>query len=168
MSFSTLWRGIASPRGRSWIRRSVAWIAASSFLWSFILAAPAQLLAQSALHPAKPLGIRLLSEAEMARISGSSGGLHATSAGVDGGSTYPWEVSVNGGNTVNGNKLSSIPIVSWTARGGLPVSFTLNHSSQSTHDSELGSKWTHSFDIYLVNSSGDLTLGRRSVLQVHA
>ena len=60
MSFSTLWRGMASPRGRSRIRRSVAWIAATSFLWSFILATPAQLMAQSALHPAKRLGLREL------------------------------------------------------------------------------------------------------------
>ena len=53
-----------------------------------------------------------------------------------------------GVNTANGNKMTTVPLFGWTARGGLPVAFTLVHDSESTHNSELGAKWTHSFDIW--------------------
>ena len=49
--------------------------------------------------------------------------LHVTSVAVDSGSTYPWEGRVpqagTGGNTNtgNGNQLTPIPLVSWTALG---------------------------------------------------
>lgn len=66
----------------------------------------------------------------------------------------PWQGSTSsaGGivNTSTGNKLSAVPLVSWTARGGMPVDLTLYHNSQGTAASELGYYWTHSFDIYLV------------------
>ena len=67
------------------------------------------------------------------------------------GGTYSWEGSTeSGANTGNGNKKTDIPLVSWTARGGLPVSLSLHHNSQGTSTSELGHRWTHSFDLYLV------------------
>ena len=46
--------------------------------------------------------------------------------------------TVGGTNTGNGNKLTTLPIVGWTARGGLPVNFTIYHNSQGNHNSELG------------------------------
>ena len=36
----------------------------------------------------------------------------------------------------------------------MPLSMSLVHNSQSSHNSGLGYKWTHSYDIYLVASSG--------------
>ena len=36
----------------------------------------------------------------------------------------------------------------------MPVSFSIAHNSQGNHNSELGYKWTHSFDIYLVIDAG--------------
>jgi RHS repeat-associated protein len=62
-------------------------------------------------------------------------------------------------NTVNGNKMTILPLVGWTARGGLPVSFALVHNSQSSHNSTLGQKWTHSFDIYgKTDGNGNVTI----------
>lgn len=67
------------------------------------------------------------------------------------GSTYPWQNSTQSGtNMGNGNKLTTIPLVGWSGKGGLPVSLSLFHNSQGQGVSELGPKWTHSFDIYLV------------------
>lgn len=88
---------------------------------------------------------------------------HSTPVSSAPGQTYPWEgsvaqptaSSVAGTNTANGNKLTSIPIVGWTARGGLPVQMTLYHNSQGSHNSELGQKWTFTYDIYLVLSDDD-------------
>jgi len=95
------------------------------------------------------------------------------------GSTYPWEaefsvpslssfassgkrvspVASHQINSVNGNKLTAIPIVGWTARGGLPVSLSLVHNSESNQNLTLGYKWTHTFDIYgLVDGSGNFTV----------
>ena len=108
---------------RSHVKRCVGLIAAAAFFWSFVLATPAQLMAQSALHPAKRLGVRVLSEAEMERMVGRQS--HYLSYSPASGSTYPWEASVGRTNTGNGNKLTSVPIVGWTARGGMPVDLTL-------------------------------------------
>ena len=93
------------------------------------------------------------------------------------GSTYPWEAAMpvpslegfsskavrpmasHQVNSVNGNKLTSIPIVGWTARGGLPASLSLVHNSQSSQNLTLGYKWTHSYDLYgLVDGSGNFTV----------
>ncbi len=87
------------------------------------------------------------------------------------GGAYSWE-GLGGGNErvrdqapprpavnyVNGNKTTAVPIVGWTARGGLPVNFTLVHNSQSANNLTLGVKWTHSYDLYLlVDGSGNVT-----------
>ena len=136
----------------AWMR-ATAFLLAAAFAWVFILATPAQLMAQSSSRP-KP-GLRTLTTSEMEKIVGRQSGTHYTSCDSAPGSTYPWEASVAGTNTGNGNKLTSIPIVGWTGLGGMPVSFTLSHNSQSTHNSELGQKWTHSYDLYLVVASGD-------------
>ena len=84
----------------------------------------------------------------------------AISVAAEPGSSYPWEGQSGGTNTGNGNKLTTIPIVGWTARGGLPVSLSLFHNSQGGGNSELGAKWTNSYDIYLVT---DPSTGTASV-----
>jgi RHS repeat-associated protein len=66
------------------------------------------------------------------------------------GSPLPWEGSYGGTNTGNGNKLTRVPVVGWDARGAVDVSLNLYHNSQAAGVSELGSRWTHSYDIYLV------------------
>ncbi|MEP6755010.1 MAG: DUF6531 domain-containing protein [Chthonomonadales bacterium] len=89
---------------------------------------------------------------------------HAISLSLDSGSAFPWEgsrPSANGTvNTGNGNKLTSIALVGWTAKGGMPVDISLYHNSEGSHNSELGQKWTWSYDIYLSVDSmtGDVTV----------
>jgi len=75
---------------------------------------------------------------------------HSLAYSAASGSTYAWEGSHAGVNTGNGNKLTRIPIVAWTAKGGMPVSLDLTHNSQSSHNSELGQKFTFSYDEFLV------------------
>jgi hypothetical protein len=87
----------------------------------------------------------------------------AISVPANPGSTFPWEGEAgNDGdlNTGNGNKLTSIPLVGWTARGGMPIALSLSHNSQAVGSSELGPKWLHSFDIYgVVNpNNGDFSV----------
>ena len=82
---------------------------------------------------------------------------------IKSGSSLGWEAGVGSGNnkvnTVNGNKTTAIPIVGWTQRGGLPVSLSLVHNSESNQNITLGRKWTHSYDIYgLVDGSGNFTI----------
>ena len=79
------------------------------------------------------------------------------------GGSLVWEAGVGSGddvvNTVNGNKTTTVPIVGWTQRGGLPVGLSLVHNSESSRNSTLGQKWTHSYDIYgLVDGSGNFTI----------
>jgi RHS repeat-associated protein len=75
----------------------------------------------------------------------------AVATDPDSGFTYPWEASHAGTNTGNGNKLTALPLVAWTARGGLPVNLTLYHNSQGSDAlSEVGYRWTHGLDVYLV------------------
>jgi YD repeat-containing protein len=141
-----------SSRARKRTQRRLALLLTLLFTWTFVLAPPLTALAHD---PApRSLGMRHLSVKEMQNIRGSGGGVHPISVSESAGPSYPWEGSFNGTNTGNGNKLTSIPIVGWTQRGGLPIQLTLNHNSQSTHNAELGHKWTFSYDIYLVASGG--------------
>ena len=82
---------------------------------------------------------------------------------IKSGSSLGWEAGTGPGNdkvnTVNGNKTITVPIVGWKQRGGLPVSISLVHNSQSKQNITLGQKWTHSYDIYgLVDGSGNFTI----------
>lgn len=81
--------------------------------------------------------------------------LRTTTPNADSGSTFPWEGSYGGTNTSNGNKLTSVPLVGWTARGGLPVNLTLYHNSIGPALAELGYGWSHSYDIYLIRSASN-------------
>lgn len=42
---------------------------------------------------------------------------------------FSWQGTVAGVNTGNGNKTTTLPIVGWTMRGGMPVSCALIHNS---------------------------------------
>src|SRR5579871_1027933 len=137
-------------RGRPVWQRSLAAISLASFGWNFVLAQP--VIAQTHQPPDKHVGVRHLSPEEMKRLVGAN--THTLSYAVASGPTYGWEGNTNGTNTGNGNKLTSIPLVSWTQRGGSPVNLVLYHNSEGNHNSELGNKWTFSFDIYLVTGSG--------------
>ncbi len=147
-----------SPRCRQprWLRLSASGMTAL-FAWMVLLATPAQALAHPALTPQHRDGIRLLPSAEMTRMVGAQSTGHPLSISPQASSTFPWEGSVGGTNTGNGNKLTQIPLVGWTQRGGLPVGLTLAHNSQSSHSGELGPKWTHCFDVYLTAVSGGAT-----------
>lgn len=142
-------RPAGSPwRSRPKWQRPFSAAVVTLFAWTALLAVPAQALAHASLQ--KPLGVRILTSAEMQRIRGSQFGTgHSIAVSAASGSTYPWEASAGGTNTGNGNKLTQVPLVGWTSRGGMPVSFSLAHNSQSAHSSELGQKWTHSFDLFL-------------------
>jgi RHS repeat-associated protein len=88
------------------------------------------------------------------------------------GSAFAWEsapgvpggLSVGGNietrrNPFNGNKTTAHFVVGWTARGGMPVSFSLVHNSMSSNNLTLGPKWTHSYDLYgVTNGAGDFTI----------
>jgi len=72
---------------------------------------------------------------------------------------FGWQGSVGGVNTGNGNKTTTLPIVGWTQRGGLPVSFALIHNSQGSLNGYCGYKWQMSYFTYLSpNPDGSLTL----------
>ncbi len=125
----------ASPRrSRPKWQRPFSLALATLFAWTALLAVPAQALSRASRQ--KPLGVRALSPDEMQRITGRVS--HALAVSAASGPTYPWEASAGGINTGNGNKLTQVPLVGWTARGGMPVSFTLAHNSQGVHNSELG------------------------------
>ena len=86
------------------------------------------------------------------------------------GSPFPWEAKISmatasgvgapqATNTRNGNTQTSVPLVGWTQNGGLPIALALVHNSQSTQNTTLGPKWTHSYDLYgLVDGSGNFTI----------
>ena len=61
-------------------------------------------------------------------------------------------------NLGNGHKQTDLPIVEWVARGGMNLGFTLFHNSQSSVNSVLGPKWTHSYQIYLTNQMGGVSV----------
>src|SRR5438105_12668893 len=70
-----------------------------------------------------------------------------------------WEGSFGDVASLTGNKTTTIGLTGWVARGGLPVAFAVVHNSFSSHNAELGQKWTHSYDLYLsVDPMGDVTV----------
>ena len=66
------------------------------------------------------------------------------------GSGHSWQASVAGINAVSRAKQTDIPLVSWRARGGLPVSFSLHHNSKAAFTNPaIGAKWSHTYDTHL-------------------
>jgi len=92
--------------------------------------------------------------------TGTGAGGPFTNPAATPGATYPWVGSSNNVNTYTGNKLTMLPIVSWTQKGSLPVTLALIHNSLSSRNGELGPKWRHSFDTTLSvdNGSGNVTV----------
>ena len=76
-------------------------------------------------------------------------GAHQPTFDADSGPALRWEGSFGDVASFTGNKNFALELFSWTARGGMEMDFTLYHNNRSTHNSELGHKWTHSYDIYL-------------------
>ncbi len=73
---------------------------------------------------------------------------------------FSWQGSVAGVNTGNGNKTTTLPIVGWTQRGGMPVSCTLYHNSQGAiySTAPYGYKWNPSYFSYISGGSSAPTL----------
>jgi RHS repeat-associated protein len=137
-----------------WLRR-IAAITAACFTTSLV-APPVG----AAFTPVpKPLGhTRKLAPKEMERIVGAQIPPNEICPLADApGSSYPWEGSYGDTNTGNGNKLTSLSLVGWKVRGGrLAVDFTLYHNSQGGHDAELGPRWTHSYNLMIVEVYDDI------------
>jgi len=90
---------------------------------------------------------------------GGSGGGSYTNPAATPGTPYPWEGSVGDAKVANGNKMTSVGIVSWTQRGGLPIDLSLNHNSESSVNGEMGSKWLLSYDSSMnVDGNGNVTV----------
>jgi hypothetical protein len=100
-----------SPR----LLRRVALGLSGAFIWSALAPSAWAITHQ----PPRPQGhIRTLTASEMARITGANTiGQHALSEDPDSGGAYAWEGTYGGTNTGNGNKLTDIPLLGWTARG---------------------------------------------------
>lgn len=142
-------------------RSRLAWLASTTFTWLSL--SPSAAMASPRLRGHQ----RRLTPFELRQIQGAQGiiplpgGVESSDPATEpnAGGTYPWEAAVGGLNTVNGNKLTQISLVGWTARGGLPVSLALYHNSEAAAQSELGFHWTHSYAIYgTVSESGDFTV----------
>lgn len=139
------------------------------FCWSFMLASTVHAAVDR--PPTPPGQRRVLSPKEMSQIVGSaspvigtgdgggSGGGSYTNPAATPGTPYSWEGALGGIKVGNGNKLTSVGIVGWTQRGGMPVDLTLNHNSESSRNGELGPKWLMSYDDTLsVDGSGNVTV----------
>jgi len=80
---------------------------------------------------------------------GGTPGLGGSGGAGEGGATTSGRGMVAGVNTNTGNRLATIPIVGWTARGNIGVDFTLYHNSISEYDGVFGHNWSHSYDMKL-------------------
>lgn len=80
------------------------------------------------------------------------------SPGSGPGIPFPWQGFVDGVNTRNGNKFTSIPMINWTVRGGVPVNFSLNHNSGGSGNwVSIAPKWITSYSVSLsVPRDGDV------------
>jgi RHS repeat-associated protein len=100
---------------------------------------------------------------------GSRGTIYALQGGGGGqdtgfdegsGGGFSWEGGGTGGvtgassvNTNNGNKLTTIPLVSWQIRGGMILDFTLYHNSISTYQGQIGHSWSFTQNVYINQDS---------------
>lgn len=63
---------------------------------------------------------------------------------------HPWHGTIPGVNLYSLAKQTDIPLTGWRMRGGMPVMFSLHRSSQAVYsNANLGSKWSHSYDVHL-------------------
>ena len=86
---------------------------------------------------------------------GGVGGNAASAPGPS--SDYPWVGTVDDTNTGTGNKSTTVPTISWTARGGLQVDLTLYHNSETNFPSPFGYKWLLFYESQVAaDSSGNI------------
>ena len=128
-------RSNGRPRG---LRRAAA-LVATIFTWTFILAVPVSALTH--VNHALVAAARKLTAKEMDKDVGRY--TLGIPMKIGGGTGFKWVSTVGGVNTGTGNKQIAVPIVGWTARGGMPVDFTLYFNSLSPYSGELGNKWSH-------------------------
>lgn len=84
----------------------------------------------------------------------------STSPSASPGPAQPWIGQYGDVATATGNKSTEVPLISWTARGGLPVGVSLFHASESNRGGALGPKWSMSVFSSLAvwtNGSGNVT-----------
>lgn len=63
---------------------------------------------------------------------------------------HPWQGGPSGVNLYSLAKQTSIPLIGWRNRGGLPMGLVLYHNSQAVGSNlALGKKWQHSHDTHL-------------------
>ena len=75
------------------------------------------------------------------------------------GPSRAWQGAAGGVNTGNGNKITTLPLVGWTMRGGMGVSCALIHNSESPLYGTVGDKWLVSYQSSLTkDSSGNVTV----------
>ena len=93
--------------------------------------------------------------------SGTTGIIDNGASGAHAGSSFPWEGTRAGGgsefasgqvNTQTGNRLTTVPIVGWKARGGVPFGLTLFHNSQDSLDVGWGKGWRSNIDFTVTNT----------------
>ncbi|MBL8048177.1 MAG: RHS repeat protein [Chthonomonas sp.] len=70
----------------------------------------------------------------------------------NGGGGYPGESIVGGWNSQNGNKLTEVNVVSWSARGNTGIDLTLFHNSSSSDLGLFGESWTSTYETIILTS----------------
>jgi RHS repeat-associated protein len=171
---------VLSPLRRSRFLRRLAGSLSLCLAWTTL--APGIAAAAPQPSPSSSGTIRPLRDFEMERFVGSQSGGQMETGGGEGGGTQNWEGGTGGGstpgggatpggggpatggtgetNTVNGNKITPLPIVSWRTRGGGQFGLALFHNSRGVHNGKFGHKWTCSFDNWLVvdSATGNVTV----------
>ena len=145
-----LYRGLRYNRAKRFWRK-LAPIFVVIFAWSSTLATAAQAYAVNSALSTQQSELttphsRPLTPAEKRSIRGAQGS--GSGISYDSGGAYAWEGKAGDVTTCNGNREFTLPIVGWTAKGGMPVNFTLYHSSKSAYNRELGQKWSCNYIIY--------------------
>ncbi len=104
------------------------------------------LLALGTIFTLMLLGSALQASTAIVSDPGGGGGVGGNAASSPGPS-YPWVGSVDDTSTATGNKLTTVPTVGWTVRGGLRVDLTLYHNSETTLGAgSRGAKWSLFYD----------------------
>jgi len=89
------------------------------------------LLALGTIFTLMLLGSSLQARTAIVSDPGGGGGVGGNAASSPGPS-YSWVGDVDSTSTATGNKLTTVPTIGWTVRGGLKVDLTLYHNSEAT------------------------------------
>ncbi|MEI7985192.1 MAG: RHS repeat-associated core domain-containing protein [Armatimonadota bacterium] len=107
--------------------------------------------------------------------SGTTGIIGVGGNGAHAGDSFPWEGSRPGGgseyasavvNTQTGNRLTTVPIVGWKVKGGVPFGLTLFHNSQDSLDTGWGKGWRSNIDFSIIYN-GRLSLNVSTAVVVY-